>query len=152
MKELDNFYANFMNRDQPIIEKEKPNAEDYLKKLIPIEKRKGEKKINEDMEKTIKEKMRQEHLMSFDDFKNKDKDELFEIIGKTMQNINEINSKDKVRQLYFETAQKAIDLKLIEEDFKMKKNAYDNNVELKRSRSSSRAKIVIQQAENEKFD
>ena len=81
-----------------------------------------------------------------------DKKDLLEIIGKTMENINEINSKDEVRKLYFETAQKAIDLKLIEEDFKMMKNAYDNKGELKRSRSSSRAKIVIQQAENEKFD
>ena len=32
------------------------------------------------------------------------------------------------------------------------KNAYDNKGELKRSRSSSKARIVIQNAENEKFD
>ena len=153
MRELDTFYAKFMNRDQPIIEKDKASLNDYLKEdLIPPEKQKDEQKINEDMEKTVKEKMKQEHLKPLEDFENKDKKDLLEIIGKTMENINEINSKSEVRKLYFETAQKAIDLKLIEEDFKLMKNAYDSKGELKRSRSSSRAKIVIQQAENEKFD
>ena len=152
MKEIENFYDNYMNREQPILEKDKPKLNDYLEELIPDEKQKDENKKNEDMEKTIKEKIKQKKLISFDDFENKDKDELFNIIGKTMQNINEINSENKVRQLYFETAQKAIDLKLFEEDVKMMKSAYDNKGELKRSRSSSRAKIVIQQAENEKFE
>ena len=152
MKELDTFYANFMNRDQSIIEDEKPDPENYLKELIPEEKRKEEKKINEDTKKRVEIQAQKQYLMNFDDFDKKNKDELFEIIGKTMQNINEINSNNKVRQLYFETAQKAIDLKLFEEDAKMMKNAYDNKGELKRSRSSSKARIVIQDAENEKFD
>ena len=152
MKELDTFYANFMNREQPIIENENPDPENYLKVLIPEEKRKEEKIINEDTKKCVEIQAQKQYLMNFDDFDKKNKDELFEIIDKTMQNINEINSNNKVRQLYFETAQKAIDLKLFEEDAKMMKNAYDNKGELKRSRNSSKARIVIQNAENEKFD
>ena len=152
IKELDMFYANFMNREQPILEDKNPNPNDYLQELIPEEKRKEEEQIKEDTQNFVENKTKKKYLMNFDDFDKKNKEELFEIISKTMNNINELNAKNDVRQLYFETAQKAIDLKLFEEDAKMMKNAYDNKGELKRSRSSSKAKIVIQNAENEKFD
>ena len=152
IKELDMFYANFMNREQPILENKNPNPNDYLQELIPEEKRKEEEQIKEDTQNFVENKTKKKYLMNFDDFDKKNKEELFEIISKTMNNINELNAKNDVRQLYFETAQKAIDLKLFEEDAKMMKNAYDNKGELKRSRSSSKAKIVIQNAENEKFD
>ena len=152
IKELDTFYANFMNREQPIIIKNKPKPEEYLEEIIPEDKRKDEEQKNEDRKKCVENKIKRQYLMNFDDFDKKDKNELFEIIGKTIENINENNSKYQVRQLYFETAQKAIDLKLLEEDVKMMKTAYDKKGELKRSRSSSRARIVIQQTENEKYD
>ena len=149
IKELDRFYANFMNREQPIIEENKPETKAYLEEIIPENKRKDEKQKNE---KCVEDKIKKQYFMNLDDFDKKGKNELFDIIGKTMENINEINSNDKVKQLYYETAQKAIDLKLLEEDVKMMKTAYDKKGELKRSRSSSRAKFVIQQAENEKYD
>ena len=149
IKELDRFYANFMNREQPIIEENKPETKAYLEEIIPENKRKDEKQKNE---KSVEDKIKKQYFMNLDDFDKKGKNELFDIIEKTMENINEINSNDKVKQLYYETAQKAIDLKLLEEDVKMMKTAYDKKGELKRSRSSSRAKFVIQQAENEKYD
>ena len=138
-----------MNREQPIIEENKPKTKAYLEEIIPENKRKDEKQKNE---KCVEDKIKKQYFMNLDDFDKKGKNELFDIIEKTMENINEINSNDKVKQLYYETAQKAIDLKLLEEDVKMMKTAYDKKGELKRSRSSSRAKFVIQQAENEKYD
>lgn len=149
IKELDRFYANFMNREQPIIGENKPETKAYLEEIIPENKRKDEKQKNE---KYVEDKIKKQYFMNLDDFDKKGKNELFDIIGKTMENINEINSDNKFKQLYYETAQKAIDLKLLEEDVKMMKTAYDKKGELKRSRSSSRAKFVIQQAENEKYD
>ena len=53
MKELDTFYAKFMNRDQPILEAEEPNPDDYLQKIIPKEKQQEDDKINDDREKVI---------------------------------------------------------------------------------------------------
>ena len=152
MKELDIFYANFMNRDQPLMEEEKPNPKEYLKELIPEDKKQDKDEISENANKLIEDKTKKEHYLLIDDLKNKDKKELLDIIDKTMQNINEVNANNKILQLYYETTQKAIDLKLYEEEAKMMKNAYDNKGELKRSRSSSKAKIVIQQAEKEIFD
>ena len=152
MKELDIFYANFMNRDQPLMEEEKPNPKEYLKELIPEDKKQDKDEISENANKLIEDKTKKEHYLIIDDLKNKDKKELLDIIDKTMQNINEVNANNKILQLYYETTQKAIDLKLYEEEAKMMKNAYDNKGELKRSRSSSKAKIVIQQAEKEIFD
>ena len=151
-KELDLFYAKYMNRDQPLIEKEKPKLTELLQELIPEDKKRDEDEIKEDVEKRIENKTKQEHYMILDDLKNKNKNELLDIIDKTMKNINEVNSKNKILQLYYESTQKAIDLKLFEEDAKMMKNAYDNKGELKRSRSSSKAKIVIEQTEKELFD
>ena len=83
------------------------------------------------------------------DFKNKDKNELWDIIQKTMKNIDEANANNKESQYYYETIQKAFDIKLNDIEQKMMKDAYDNKGQLKRSRSSSRAKIVIEQTKNE---
>ncbi len=145
-KELDIFYVKFMNRDQPIyqpiLDNEKPNAEEYLKEIIPPEKKED---LNSDYENLIEERTKK----LLDNYKNRDKQELMDEIEKTMNNINEITNKNQVTQFYYEIAQKAFDLKLLEEDKKMMKTAYDNKGVLKRSRSSSRAKITIQQSENE---
>ena len=149
MKELDIFYANFMNRDQPILEEEKPNMEEYLKEIIPEDKKQEDEKINNDLEKVIDEKTQKQHFMTTNDFKNKDKNELWDIIQKTMKNIDEANANNKESQYYYETIQKAFDIKLNDIEQKMMKDAYDNKGQLKRSRSSSRAKIVIEQTKNE---
>ena len=148
LKELDIFYAKYMNRDQPIFEEVKPNPEDYLEKLIPKEKLKNDSEINKDVENII-EKKAKDNKLEFDNFENKRKSELLEIIDKTMKNINEINSNNEVMGMYYDTIQKAIDFKLFEETEKMRKTAYNNKGELKRSRSSSKAKIEIEKAEKE---
>ena len=148
LKDIDIFYAKYMNRDQPLFDEEKPELKNYLKNLIPEEKRKKENEINENVENFIKERAKKINL-EFDDFENKRKSEILDIIDKTMQNINEINSKNQVREMYYDTIQKAIDIKLLEENEKMKKTAYNNKGELKRSRSSSKAKIAIENAEKE---
>ena len=148
MRELDIFYAEYMNRDQPIFEEVKPNPKDYLKKLIPKEKLKNDSEINKDVENII-EKKAKDNKLEFDDFENKRKSELLEIIGKTMKNINEINSNNEVMGMYYDTIQKAIDFKLFEETEKMRKTAYNKNGQLKRSRSSSKASIEIEKAKKE---
>ena len=151
-KELVLFYGKYMNRDQPLMKQEKPKLNEFAEELIPEEKKRDKYEIKENVDKRIENKTLKEHFMKLDDLENKNKNELLDIIDKTMQNINEVNSKNKILQLYYESTQKAIDLKLLEEDTKMMKNAYDNKGELKRSRSSSKAKIVIEQAEKELFD
>ena len=149
MKELDLFYKNFMDRDQPIYQpilvNKKPNAQEYLKEIIP-----PEKKI-ETTDEHIENRIKNRTNKLLENLENNDKKELMNAIEKTMENINEINNKNQVSQFYYEIAQKAFDLKLLEEDEKMMRNAYDNKGVLKRSRSSSRAKITIQQSENENF-
>ena len=146
MKEFNIFYAKFMNRDQPIyqpiLDNEKPNPKEYLKEIIPPDKR------NEDSDNNYEKLIEERTKKVLNNYENRDKQELMEEIEKTMNNINELTRKNEVSQFYYEIAQKAFDLKLLEEDKKMMKTAYDNNGMLKRSRSSSRAKITIQQSEN----
>jgi len=151
MKELDIFYAKFMNRDQPILEADEPKPDDYLKKLIPSEKQQEDDKIIDDREKVIENKAKEEFNIQIEDFKNKEKNELIDIITKTMGNINDKITRNKESEYYYETIQKAIDWKIDQIDKELKENAYDNNGRLKRSRSSSKAKIVIEKTEKE-FD
>ena len=61
------------------------------------------------------------------DLENKDEKELLNIIQNTLNDINKISEKNKMSNLYFETMNKAIDLKLLENDAKMIKDAYDKN-------------------------
>lgn len=151
MKELDIFYAKFMNRDQPILEDENPNPKDYLKRIIPSEKKQDDDKIINDTKNIIENKAKKEFNIQIEDFQNKDKNELIDLITKTMGNINEKINRDEESKYYYETIQKAIDWKINEVDKELKSNAYDNNGRLKRSRSSSKAKIVIENTEKE-FD
>ena len=144
--ELDDFYVKFKNRDRYIMhemDEKNPQIDLYLEKIIPENRRQDDEKINEDTSKVIDDKVK--NL----DFENKETKELLEVIEKTLKNINEINSNNDVSNLYYETVQKAINLKLFEEDEKLIKNAYDSNGQLKRSRSSSKAKKVIDQVNNE---
>jgi hypothetical protein len=149
MKELDIFYAKFMNRDQPILEDENPQPKDYLQKIIPLEKRQEDDKINDDRDKIIENQTKKEFNIQIEDFKNKDKNELIDLITKTMGNINEKITREQESKYYYDTIQKAIDWKINEVDKELKENAYDNNGKLKRSRSSSKAKIVIEKTQNE---
>ena len=151
MKELDIFYAKFMNRDQPILEDDNPKPKDYLHIIIPSEKQQDDDKIINDRDRIIKNKTKKEFNIQIDDFKNKDKNELIDLITKTMGNINEKITRDEESKYYYDTIQKAIDWKINEVDKELKENAYDNNGRLKRSRSSSKAKIVIERTEKE-FD
>ena len=140
--ELVEFSVNFLNRDHDIIDREKPSPNLYLKKIIPENRRQDDEKIDEDTSKVIDNKIKNY------DFENKNVSDLLKVIEETLQNINEINSNNDFSNLYYETVQKAIDLKLVEEDEKQIKDAYDNR-QLKRSRSSSKAKVVINQTNDE---
>ena len=140
--ELVEFSVNFLNRDHDIMDREKPSPNLYLKKIIPENRRQDDEKIDEDTSKVIDNKIKNY------DFENKNVSDLLKVIEETLQNINEINSNNDFSNLYYETVQKAIDLKLVEEDEKQIKDAYDNG-QLKRSRSSSKAKVVINQTNDE---
>ncbi len=105
MKELDTFYANFMNRDQPILEDSHPNLDDYLKKIIPDENQQEDNKINEETEKAIKNKAKEDFKIEIEDFKNKDKNELIDKIKSTFKNLNEKFKNGEESQYYYETIQ-----------------------------------------------
>ena len=143
MLELDKFYQRFLDRDQPILEKKEPNIDDYskMKVVIPEEKIEDSEINDKDTKECLKEKI--------DNLENMDVKDLLEVINTTRNNINEINAKNKWSQFYFDSVQKAIDMKLFEQEEKNLRDAYNERGELKRSRSSSKAKIVIKQVEDE---
>ena len=143
MLELDKFYQRFLDRDQPILEKKEPNIDDYskMKVVIPEEKIEDSEINDKDTKECLKDKI--------DNLENMDVKDLLEVINTTRNNINEINAKNKWSQFYFDSVQKAIDMKLFEQEEKNLRDAYNERGELKRSRSSSKAKIVIKQVEDE---
>ena len=149
MKELDDFYAKFMNRDQPILGSEKPKVEDYLAKIIPTEKQQEDDKIIDDTEKVIENTTKEKFNIQIEDFKNKDKNELVDIITKTMGNIKDKIYSNKESEYYYNAIQKAIEWKIEQVDKELKENAYDNNGRLKRSRNSNKSKDAFERTENE---
>ena len=84
------------------------------------------------------------------DLDKKSQGELLNMVKDTLDKINKINDKGNVARFYFETMDKAIDFKMIENEEKMMREAYNKKGQLKRTRTnSSKAKEVIEQTEKE---
>ena len=146
--QLDQFYADFNNRDNPIFEEDKPEPKHYLKKIIPEEVKQDEDKLKETLHNSLLATTK--NMPSYQTYDEKSKKELRSIIDKTLKNIEEVNTKNEVSQLYFDTVQKAIDWKLYEAEKEEIKQKMDNPTKLKRTRTkSSKASEVIKEANEE---
>ena len=88
-------------------------------------------------------KKKENNIPTIEDLDNRDEKELLDIIQNTLNDINKVNEKNQMANLYFETMNKAIDLKLLENDAKMMREAYNKNGELKKTRTGSLASMVI---------
>ena len=146
--QLEQFYADFNNRDNPIFEEDKPEPKHYLKKIIPEEVKQDEDKLKETLHNSLLATTK--NMPSYQTYDEKSKKELISIIDKTLKNIEEVNTKNEVSQLYFDTVQKAIDWKLYEAEKEEIKQKMDNPTKLKRTRTkSSKASEVIKEANEE---
>lgn len=144
---LDQFYADFNNRDNPIFEEENPTPNHYLQKIIPDDVKQDEDKLKKTLHKSILTTTK--NLPSFETYENKTKKELINIIDQTLKNIDEVNSKNEVSQLYFDTVQKAIDWKLYEAEKEEIKKKMEGGSKIKRTKSkASRASEVIKESQN----
>ena len=146
--QLDQFYADFNNRDNPIFEEDKPEPKHYLKKIIPEEVKQDEEKLKETLHNSLLATTK--NMPSYQTYDEKSKKELISIIDKTLKNIEEVNTKNEVSQLYFDTVQKAIDWKLYEAEKEEIKQKMENPTKLKRTRTkSSKASEVIKETNEE---
>ena len=144
---LDQFYAAFNNRDNPIFEEENPTPNHYLQKIIPDDVKQDEDKLKKTLHKSILTTTK--NLPSFETYENKTKKELINIIDQTLKNIDEVNSKNEVSQLYFDTVQKAIDWKLYEAEKEEIKKKMEGGGKIKRTKTkASRASEVIKESQN----
>ena len=99
------------------------------------------------MKNLIKNKIKKKKIENLNKKKKKSEGELLNVIKSTLNKINKINEKGQVAGFYFETMNKAIDFKMIENDEKMFREAYNKKGELKRTRTNtSKAKIAIEEA------
>ena len=74
---------------------------------------------------------------------------MINIIDQTLKNIDEVNSKNEVSQLYFDTVQKAIDWKLYEAEKEEIKKKMEGGGKIKRTKTkASRASEVIKESQN----
>ena len=145
--ELDLFYAKFMNRDNAILEEEEPKVEDYMEKIIPNEIQQDENKLMNTLNMSINNKAKEENI-PLDDYMDKNKVELLDIIDKTLKNIEEINEKNEINELYYDSVRKAIDLKLLEADKESMKNSIDPRTGLLKKTRSNKASKIISEANN----
>ena len=130
--ELELFFINFTNRDNEIFEEEEPKINDISKVIIPKEVKQDQNLLTQTLNKSIIEQASKENI-PLDDFMDKNKMELIEIIDNTLKNISEINKQNQISEIYYNTVQKAIDLKIYEADKEMMKNAInEKNGELKK--------------------
>ena len=147
---LFNFAKDFANRDQPILNKKDPKLNDlngFTKEIVEEEKYKKELEDSENMENYIENNAKEKKIENYKDLDKKSEGELLDIIKNTLNKINQINEKGQVAGFYFETMNKAIDLKMIENDEKMFREAYNKKGELKNTRTNpSKAKIAIEEA------
>ena len=131
--QLEQFYADFNNRDNPIFEEDNPEPKHYLQKIIPEEVKQDEDKLKETLHNSLLATTK--NMPSYQTYDEKSKKELISIIDKTLKNIEEVNTKNEVSQLYFDTVQKAIDWKLYEAEKEEIKQKMDNPTKLKRTKS-----------------
>jgi hypothetical protein len=140
--ELELFFINFTNRDNEIFEEEEPKINDISKVIIPKEVKQDQNLLTQTLNKSIIEQASKENI-PLDDFMDKNKMELIEIIDNTLKNISEINKQNQISEIYYNTVQKAIDLKIYEADKEMMKNAInEKNGELKKTRISKASQVI----------
>ena len=102
---------------------------------------------SENMENYIENNAKEKKIENMKDLDKKSEGELLDIIKNTLNKINQINEKGQVAGFYFETMNKAIDFKMIENEEKMMREAYNKKGELKNTRTNpSKAKIAIEEA------
>jgi hypothetical protein len=139
------FKADFDNRDNLVLDSKEPNINDFNKEII--EDNSFQENININLSKNvdirIDKKKKENNIPAIEDLDNRDEKELLDIIQNTLNDINKVNEKNQMANLYFETMNKAIDLKLLENDAKMMREAYNKNGELKKTRTGSLASMVI---------
>ena len=152
--ELSEFFKNFMNRDNAILDLEEPLPEQYCEQIIPEHIPQNQ----ENIQKLMKEKIENSEIrqkIPYESYAERSKKELINVIDETLENISKLNQETEMGQAYFEAVQKAIDLKLYEADKEAMKKENDNdNVNLKNSqfnRNASRisASQVINQIKEE---
>ena len=147
---LFNFAKDFANRDQPILNKKAPKLNDlngFTKEIVEEEKYKKELEDSENMENYIENNAKEKKIENYKDLDKKSEGELLDIIKNTLNKIHQINEKGQVAGFYFETMNKAIDFKMIENEEKMMREAYNKKGELKNTRTNpSKAKIAIEEA------
>ena len=152
---LNQFIQNFKNRDNPIIYKnnEDKNENDIIgfTKEIIEEKNLKNDNMSEKVENFIENNAEEKNFEKIRDLDKKSEGELLDIIQKTLNNINKINDNSTIARLYFETMNKMIDFKMIENEEKMMRDAYNQRGELKKTRIESNAKKVIEDSEKD-FD
>ncbi len=149
--ELELFFINFTNRDNEIFEEEEPKAEDISKVIIPKEVKQDQDILTQTLNKSIIEQAEKENV-PLDDFMDKNKMELIEIIDNTLKNINEINKQNQISEIYYNTVQKAIDLKIYEAEKEMIKNDIDEKNEEFKKKKMSKASKVIEDIKSEYSD
>ena len=149
--ELELFFINFTNRDNEIFEEEEPKAEDISKVIIPKEVKQDQNLLTQTLNKSIIEQAGKENV-PLDDFMDKNKMELIEIIDNTLKNISEINNQNQISEIYYNTVQKAIDLKLYEAEKEELKKAIDEKKGELQKRRVSKASKVIEDIKSEYSD
>ena len=145
------FAQEFMKRDQPILEKKDINLNDingFSKEIVEAQKFKNNESTN--LENFIDKNIEDKKIENIKDLDKKSEGELLNIIKNTLNKINTINEKSNIAGLYFQTMNKMIDFKMVENEQKMMREAYNKKGELKRTRSNaSKAKKVIENAESD---
>ncbi len=128
--ELELFFANFTNRDNEIFEEEEPKINQIQENVIPDdpEFERDDNILTQTLTQTINKKAKDENI-EFEDYLNKSKRELIDIIDKTLKQINEANQENEMKSFYYNTTQKALDMKIYENDKElMKQNLGKKNI------------------------
>ena len=148
---LFDFAQEFMKRDQPILNKQNINLSDingFSKEILEDDKFKHN--LSKNMENFIEKKVENKNIENMNDLDKKSEGELLDIIKNTLNNINKINEKSNIAGMYFQTMNKMIDFKMVENEQKMMRDAYNKKGELKSTRSNaSKAKKIIENTEND---
>ena len=142
------FAKDFKKRDDAIIHKTDPDINDlndFAKEIVEDEKFANNIANSKNVENFIEQNAQEKNFENIKDLDKKSEGELLDIIKNTLNNINKINEKSQIAGLYFETMNKLLDFKMIENEEKMMREAYNQRGELKKTRSTtSKAKNVIQ--------
>ena len=148
---LQDFARDFMNRDQPILNKEDLNISDingFTKEILEDQKFKNN--MSENVENFIEKNIENKKIENLNELDKKSEGELLDVIKNTLNKINKINEKSNIAGLYFQTMNKMIDFKMVENEQKMMRDAYNKKGELKSTRSNaSKAKEIIKNTEND---